>query len=146
VAVLEISKFNQDEEEVKQDIQVGDVWGKPNTIYKYHIMKIHNGFVAAWLITQEGDLMTTSMSIEELQEYTLIERDGKKVDPLREFEQDSFYPVIVGDGFAGKDVAKFTDNRFYIAGHQNLKSPLGDYEEKDLPWIGEKLEIEWPEV
>lgn len=131
---VEISKFKQDEE-MKQDIQVGDVW--EDGVYKRHVVKIHNGQVAYWLIKDE-DLISHSLAITFfIKDNTLIKRDGKKVD---QYEEGAYYAVRLKlTSGLDTDVARYKGNDHWACmSFENQRT--------DGLIIGEKLEIEWTEV
>ena len=55
----------------------------------------------------------------------------------REFEEGAFYPVLLED--ETNDVAWYRCGFFYMTA---IAEP---HDQEEFQWIGEKLEIEWPE-
>ena len=120
-------------EEVKPE--VGDVWQlNAGPHKKIKITAI--GVTKCLYMAADQEYETTIYGLNE--NYKLIERDGKPYKPKRVFEESAFYPVI--DNNAKFFLLLHSNGHFY-----SQLSP-GSYRENDLSWIGEKLEIEWPEV
>lgn len=65
------------------------------------------------------------------------ERDNEYRIKPREFEEGAFYPVL--DELGDKDMACYSYGNFYLTG-ETEPSCL-----EDLTWIGEPLNIAWPE-
>ncbi len=73
------------------------------------------------------DFMAGTNNWHECMEY--------RIKP-REFENGAFYPVVY---FSRPNVAR------YYYGHLAIVGESSRYEIGEFDWIGDKLEIEWPE-
>ena len=146
VEVLEISKFKQDEE-MKQDIQVGDVWVNNGSDSVKTIIAIHKGIVVTSYISDNDHIFCTTTRDQDIVKfYTLVERDGK---PVREFEEGAFYPVHIINASIPHAVLQYSKGKFWP--NQYFVMSIDDADivsarECELSYIGEKLEITWPEV
>ena len=127
-------------EDMKQDVQVGDVWA--NNDVEFTVAHVFDGRVAYWFIDGEGKLYGNDLLTELFtRNNRLIKRDGKPVD---QYEEGAFYPVEFGE--AARDVARFMGGRFYATFHYNTGGPDMSYEESELSYIGPRIEVAWPEV
>jgi len=127
-------------EDMKQDIQVGDVWA--NNDVEFNIVMLFSRRVAYWFIDSDGKLGGCDSLIPIFtKQNRLVKRDGK---PVREFEEGAFYPVKFGE--PARDVARFMGGRFYATFHYNTGGPDMSYEESELSYIGPRIEVAWPAV
>ena len=119
--------------------QVGDVWYSFDN--KVTITAIGDKKVLVKeSIGEEWDLFIDYL----LDDYKLIERDGKPYKPKRILEEGAFYPLI-GKCYGNKFIARVHCGRFLYATNSDYCWSEADEVEKSF-LIGDKLEIEWPEV
>ena len=118
--------------------QVGDVW-KMGHAPLVEIICISEDFVIY------KDFGENSKRISDfIKMYEIAERDGKPYKPKRVFENGAFYPVV----YQGhKDVALYEYTELYEESRFYMTKSMGFMgKETDFDCIGDKLEIDWPEV
>lgn len=118
--------------------QVGDVWKMG------HAPEIKLLFVGNEIIIYSELGHEKSMRLKCLTDYELIYRDGKPYKPKRVFEEGAFYP-IVGKCYGNKFIARVHCGRFLYATSSDYCWFETEEVEKSF-LIGDKLEINWPEV
>ncbi len=128
-----------------KDIQVGDVWA--NNDVEFNIVMAFSGRVAYWFIDGNGKLGgNDSLGEIFIKNSTLVKRDGKK---FREFEEGAYYAVQIINANIPYAVLQYSKGKFWP--NQYFVMSIDDHDivsadESELSWIGEKLEITWPEV
>ena len=116
-------------EEIKP--QVGDLWKFNDEIEKVLCVGDFTVFL------KSHNCLEWVCSIEVfLDDYEIVERDGKPCKPKRVFENGAWYPALIRETMT---VVKYHGNKscFPWQGRALIES--------DFSWIGDKLEINWPE-
>ena len=135
---VEITSMKQDEEEMKQDIQVGDLWKDDDTKIFKTIVAIHKGIVGISFVKDDHLTCVTTRAQDVVKFYTLVERDGKKID---QYKVGAYYAVRVKFALTNlsQDVSQYLgSDRWHLTSFENQRT--------DNLIIGQKLDITWPEV
>ena len=79
----------------------------------------------------------TRLNPKYIEYLEMLAEKYEEIKP-REFEHDAFYPVI--DAVGDKEIAWHDHGHFHLTGDNRT------YYADQLEWIGEKLDITWPEI
>lgn len=130
----------QKSEELKP--QVGDVWANKCKSLKYWtVSAVAVDQVCLYIIDFSGNMGSIVEDVEDMTKengWSIFQRDGKPCKPEREFKHGAFYPIIL-KGSLSKEVAHYSEKttKFWFEDKS--------YYDTELNWIGEKIEIQWPE-
>ena len=138
----------------KEIVKVGDVWDFVDNEYAIgcqlkitHVGELH----VLYTITTDKAPNEYVMTIDKITlspNYNIIKRDGKPYKPERVFEDGAFYPAIYeGDQVVIRCIDVMKQRKQLYPGSLKRIFSLNKLNFKAIhfTWIGEKLDIDWPE-
>lgn len=119
--------------------QVGDVW---QNIYDQDstVSMLHVGSTKCFVMWDDGSEAGVGFNLIHAT-YKLIERDGKPYKPERVLEDRAYYPALMHTGVDDIDVIV----QYHALDDTCRVGGMTACTRDKFSWIGEKLEIEWPE-